>query len=234
MAKKLLAIAALLVSLSLNGISAQTDLIPNLIPLPADDLSLQTVGAQTLLRFSTTSWNSGIGPLELRGKGVVNNRENVYQRVYRDDGTFYDRFAGSFVWHSGHGHFHVNNYALYTLKKVGAPGGSQRIGNKTTFCIIDTDRINRKLPGAPKKGAYRVCGKRQGMSVGYGDTYGYWLLGQSIDVTGLEDGQYTLTITIDPKDWLLETNEGDNESVVGLKLIDGTVCKIATKGKRCR
>ena len=53
-------------------------------------------------------------------------------------------------------------------------------------------------------------------------------------MTGLEDGQYTLTITIDPKNWLLETNEGDNESVVGLKLIDGTVCKIATKGKRCR
>ncbi|NIN68375.1 MAG: hypothetical protein GTO63_27445 [Anaerolineae bacterium] len=41
------------------------------------------------------------------------------------------------------------------------------------------------------------------MSVGWGDTYGYRLEGQSLDITGLADGTYVLRIVIDL--WGLKT-----------------------------
>uniref|UniRef100_UPI0039890D55 lysyl oxidase family protein n=1 Tax=Methyloglobulus sp. TaxID=2518622 RepID=UPI0039890D55 len=59
---------------------------------------------------------------------------------------------------------------------------------------------------------------KQGMSVGWGDTYGYWLSGQEVDFTGNPDGTYRLFIEIDPYDRLYETNELDNESCVQLEI----------------
>lgn len=193
---------------------------PNLRPLPADTLFL--VGGTTLL-FSTTSWNAGDGPLDLvvgeTGFVGAERVQNVYQRVYLDDGRFYDRLAGTFEWHPEHNHFHFQDYALYTLQPVNAPGGSKRTSSKTTFCVMDTTRVNTTLPGAPGEAVYTTCGADfQGMSVGWGDTYAYYLGGQSIDFTGNPSGDYKLSIEIDPKRQLLETSDGDNISCVLLRI----------------
>src|SRR4029453_11094135 len=169
----------------------------------------------------TTSWNSGDGPLELRAGEIDtgSSRQNVYQRVYLSDGGFYDRLAGTFVWHPAHNHFHFEDYAIYTLQPVNAPGGSQRIGSKTTFCIIDTTPVHPSLPGAPPTPVYTTCGPAiQGMSVGWGDTYGRQLAGQLVDFTGNPTGDSQLTIEIDPKKRLIETNDGDNLSCVLLHI----------------
>ena len=57
-----------------------------------------------------------------------------------------------------------------------------------------------RLPNAPKKPNYTTCDDdMQGMDVGWGNEYGYWLAGQEIDLTGLPDGDYSLTIEVDPK-----------------------------------
>ena len=63
------------------------------------------------------------------------------------------------------------------------------------------------------------------MSVGWGDRYPYYLAGQAIDVTDLPDGDYQLTIEVDPKNRLLETNDADNTSTLSLRISvsDGTV-----------
>ena len=89
--------------------------------------------------------------------------------------------------------------------------------SKTTFCIIDTDRIDHKLPGAPKRAVYTYCGTDvQGMSVGWGDTYRYTLSGQVIVVPGSLNGTYVVEIEIDSFNNLLESNEdpADNTSRV--------------------
>jgi hypothetical protein len=71
---------------------------------------------------------------------------------------------------------------------------------------------------------YTTCGTaEQGLSVGWGDTYPYYLAGQSIDVTGLPDGEYTLTIEADPKERIFESNEGDNTNSIVVQLSGGTV-----------
>ena len=197
--------------------SAQVELRPNLQPLPAWNITL----SNGLLSFNTTSWNSGIGPLELIA-GKANNRakkQKVYQRVYYSNGTHVDYLAGDFVWHKSHNHFHFEQYARYTLQLASAPAQSQRTSEKTTFCVMDTTSVNTSLSGAPSNAFYSTCGNvKQGMSVGWGDTYGSYLAGQSIDVTGLDDGVYNLIIQIDPQSRLLELDDTDNSSCVLLDL----------------
>jgi Lysyl oxidase len=222
-----------------------SELKPNLQPRPAFGFALVPNGPQGTDRppcpfswcliFSTTSWNGGDGPLELHAGEIDtgSSRQNVYQRVYLSDGGFYDRLAGTFVWHPAHNHFHFEDYAIYTLQPVNAPGGSQRIGSKTTFCIIDTTQVNTSLPGAPPTPVYTTCGPAiQGMSVGWGDTYGRQLPGQLVDFTGNPSGDYKLTIEIDPKKRLIETNDGDNISCVLLRInaVDKTVTVLDSSG----
>lgn len=204
--------------------AAQTvvDRPPNLKPLPAANFSLVAGSdGSSALRFATTSWNDGTGPLQLEAGPVDtgSGKQQVLQRVFLSDGSSFLRSAGYFEWHAGHNHFHFDDYALYTLQPVNAPGGSARTGSKTTFCVMDTTKISGSLPGAPQSAVYSTCGQFiQGMSVGWGDTYGAHLPGQEIDFTDNADGLYQLGIEIDPKKVIIEANENDNVSCVLLDI----------------
>jgi hypothetical protein len=199
-----------------GGAQAQVvEYLPNLKALPASNLSL----GSGLLRFSTTSWNSGTGPLELVGGDVTGpDKQKVLQRVYNSGGSYTEHLAGEFTYHADHNHIHFDDYALYTLQRADAPGQSDRYGSKTTFCVMDTTKVS-SLPGAPSQPVYSVCGRFvQGMSVGWGDTYGAHLSGQWIVVTDVPDGTYRLRIDVDPKGLLREANETDNASCVLLSI----------------
>jgi hypothetical protein len=211
------------------------ELKPNLQAFPAGNLAIiQDLSGATQLVFSATTWNNGDGPLVLVAGEIdpATEKQKVYQRVFLSDGTFYDRVAGDFVWHPLHNHFHFEDYALYTLQPFNAPGASARTSAKTSFCVMDTTPVDTRLPGAPNKPVYATCGNvMQGMSVGWGDTYGSQLAGQSIDLTGLPDGDYKLVIEADPKKRLLEINDSDNTSCVLLRIrnltldiLDSTGC----------
>ncbi len=215
-----LALGAAIVSLmaAASGAAAQSALLPNLKPLPASNISLvyNSATATSTLRFATTSWNNGTGPLHLEAGALDpnnNGKQLVYQRIYNSDNSSTTRLAGSFTWHNGHNHFHFDDYATYTLQPVEATGGSERYGSKTTFCVMDTTQINTSIPNASPSATYVTCGNLfQGMSVGWGDTYGASLAGQELDFTGNADGIYKLIITVDPKTRILESNETDNVS----------------------
>ncbi|HEX5502751.1 MAG TPA: lysyl oxidase family protein [Thermomicrobiales bacterium] len=217
----------LLVGPGVGGVSAATgdELRPNLQALPASDIQVQTTSdGRTLLLFSATSKNVGTGPLELVAKQVIGDKQEVDQRVYLQSGGYVDYPAGQFVYHPEHNHFHFEQYAYYELQLDSAPGSSLRTGSKTTFCILDSMRIDTRLAGAPKKAVYTTCGNQiQGMSVGWGDEYVWSLPGQSLDITGLADGIYDLRVTVDPVNRLVETDDTDNVSQVRLQLSGGTV-----------
>jgi hypothetical protein len=197
---------------------AATPLLPNLKALPAADLTITTDGSgNQMLLLSTTSWNAGAGPLELRGGEVVGGKQRVYQRIKQSDGTFVEETqpAGTFTWHAQHNHFHFDDYAIYSLQSVANPGNPQRFSSKMTFCILDTYVADLTLPGAPQQPFYRTCNNDiQGMSVGWGDTYLYYLFGQSIDITGLPDGDYFLKVEVDPKNGIIESDDTDNTSTI--------------------
>jgi hypothetical protein len=202
------------------ALAACDPLVPNLRPLPASDirLVLDAQGQPAELRFSATTWNSGWGRLELVAKNVDTSaqKQRVDQRIYDSCGGFQDYNAGSFAWHEGHNHFHFEGYANYFLTPIGSPGQG-RNGSKTTFCVMDTTSINPQLWGVAGQ-RYGTCGSAvQGMSAGWGDTYGSQLPGQSIDASGLLPGDYALEINVDPFSRLSETNEDDNWSCVLLR-----------------
>lgn len=198
-----------------TGFAQVVERKPDLQALPANGLII----SNNQLRFNTTTWNSGDGPLELRAGETGSAGQNVYQRIYLSDGGYYNRLAGTFVWHPEHNHFHFNKYAVYTLQPVNAPGASNRVSEKTTFCVMDTTPINTSLPRAPQNAVYATCGATiQGMSVGWGDTYGWTLAGQSIDLTGLPNGDYKLVIEVDSNNKIIETNDANNTSCVLIRL----------------
>jgi len=196
---------------------AATDRLPNLTPLAASQIVTTQSGSTLTMRFAATSWNNGTGPLEIvaGAKDKRAGRQKVYQRVYSDSGTYRDVLAGSFVYHKSHQHIHFDDFALYTLQPVDAPGASKRTSAKTTFCIMDTDHIAADMAGSPSSARYTACDAQiQGMSVGWGDTYGNHLDGQSFDMTGLPDGSYNLIIEVDPRRRILESSESDNISTL--------------------
>jgi hypothetical protein len=208
---------ALTWALSASCAQAQ-QLLPNLRVFPAHDIAVvENFGGVVELRFGTTTYNTGIGPLELIAGGVSQGQQFVYQRVYETGGTYQEYLAGRFVWHQGHSHFHLDDYARYTLQAL--KGKSKRSSSKTSFCLMDTVLVDGQLPGAPKNAVYMQCGNLfQGVSVGWADIYGSHLPGQEIDLTRLKDGDYRLIIEVDPKNHLLETNEDDNISCVLLRI----------------
>jgi len=212
--------------------SAATAKHPNLKTLAPSSLQFDTEvidgATHWVLRFSNTVWNAGTGPLELlaavdTSTGATKTR--VTQRVYNTDGTWTDSTAGYFEYHQGHDHFHFGNFAEYELwpraeydawvASGRSRGQAQRRGAKTTFCIMDTGRV-QALPDSPSSAVYRTCNpNKQGLSVGWGDTYGYRLPEQWIDLgtSRLADGSYVLRSIADPKNLLIESNENDQEAV---------------------
>jgi hypothetical protein len=214
------ALAALAGVQSSAGAQSAAAVYPDLRTLAPRDLRLETVTYQgttrRVLRFSNTVWNAGQGPLELHGTPGGNS--NVTQRVYDGSGGFSDyTVSNDFVFHPGHNHFHFEDFAEYELWTRGAfdnwiasgrnTGQAQRVGEKTTFCIMDTGQV-QALSGAPANAVYAQCGSSiQGLSVGWGDTYGWHLPEQWIDLGAsfLSDGSYVLRSVADPRNKLYES-----------------------------
>ena len=200
--------------------------LPNLHALSATNIQIAGSGNRQEIRFSTTSENLGAGPLELRAGEISKpqKKQKVYQRIYLEAGGYQDVLAGEFVYHPGHRHFHFEGYANYQLIPDGAPTTTRRSSNKTSFCIMDTTHTQPQMTGSPPSAQYSTCGDQvQGMSVGWGDRYGFHLAGQSIDISRLPDGDYRLQITIDPNHHLSEITTTDNVSSVRVRLTGGAL-----------
>ncbi len=164
------------------------------------------IPGRTLLRLTTTTPNTGAGPLELRGTSA---NPGVVQRIYNSDGTWTERLAGSFTFHPTHGHLHFDNWVQFHLREVVPGGGVGPIvvsGHKTSFAVIDLERHDNSGPTASQYSG----GLIQGLSVGWRDVYDATLDGQWIDVTGVQPGQYWLEGIVDPENSILESDETNN------------------------
>ncbi len=198
-----------------NGIGE--DLLPDLSVL-ADEpnnylygwfLDDTEVPGRTLMRVSTATPNTGRGALELRGSSTT---PGVYQRIWRADGSTYERLAGTFTFHPGHSHLHFDNWINLHLRQVLPDNGVGDIvvsGDKTSFAIIDLELFDGDLPGSPSGGVY-LGGLIQGLSVGWSDVYGANLPDQWIDVTEVPSGDYWLEGIVDPANSIRESNESNN------------------------
>jgi hypothetical protein len=163
-----------------------------------------------VLRFTSTIWNAGEGPLELQAPTSPQSGESgqLYQNLYDapvgGQRVSRRRVAGRISYHEAHSHFHFNDFASYQLFRRDGAGEYIPIGagTKTSFCIIDSVLVN-----GTHDAQYLQCERtRQGLTPGRGDTYAFNLPEQWV-VVGLEplaDGDYALQVTADPRGLLAE------------------------------
>jgi Lysyl oxidase len=230
---------------------------PDLRTQPPSDLRFDSVSingeVRSVLRFSNTVWNAGSGPVHLVAKTDRQAKKSqVFQRIYSNStasGQYDQKHVGDFVFHPAHDHFHFEDFAEYQLWPAaawdqwvadGRPNGTERSslrgqGTKTTFCIMDTARVDPNIPGSAITPAYLSCGRTtQGMSVGWGDTYGWQLADQWVvlDGTELADGLYVLRSIADPLNVLYESpNRADatvesrtaNEAITRFRVVQGAI-----------
>lgn len=187
-----------------------------------------TDGDRVLLRFANGTPNIGAGPLHVVGVLPANpdGTQSVNQRIFRDDGTHYDRPAGRFTFHPGHNHVHLEGWAIYRLRASLPDGGVGEVlleSAKTSFCLLDSAPHDPSLPGYLSVRTYRSCGElAQGIAVGWADIYEKNLIGQNIDVLGLPPGSYWLESEVDPDNHILELNEDNNIMRILVELTEPT------------
>lgn len=195
-----------------------TDRLPNMVvwteKMYDNVTDTTTIPGRKLLRFSSATANLGPGRLELRGGEVEGDKQRVYQRVFRSDGTHYDRLCGNFVYHPSHEHFHFDDWNRYRLRTILPNEGVGPVvveGQKQSFCVLDLYIYDRDAPGFVFNPFYTQCDNViQGQTPGWADIYHRQLPDQWIDVTGVPDGLYWLESEVNPDGNIIESRMDDN------------------------
>lgn len=230
------------------------------------------------LRLSVSTPNIGYGPLEIRalpvaicGTDTFYNvpgsfscpngqplKQLVVQRIFQKNGNvmnFLDRPAGSMTYHPTHGHMHVDDWGVYSLRIPTSdpnPLNWPVVGNgsKLAFCLMDygscstynghcVDSIgnvltNGNFPNFGLGGGQYGCSPVvQGISAGYTDIYYQSLDGMFITIPpGLCNGTYWVVVQLDPYNYFLESNETNNVFAVPVTLTrqGGSPTVVTTNG----
>lgn len=206
--------------------------LPDLKPLTPNDI--YTVGSRAggdlRLKFATTIYNAGRGPLETRGaRNPRSGALEVYQYVYEDRRAVKGRPVGTFNYNHRHGHLHFDDFARYELWALDARGRrTERVAAnaKVGFCLMDIKNMASTQthlesglidkPGGP---VYAGCRRDiQGISVGWGDEYLALLFEQDLELTGVPGGDYALVVTTNPQRQLEELRYDNNAAVAYITL----------------
>ncbi len=219
-------LAAVLLAAALATAAEPEDLLPDMIVV-ADrlgDIRIDdTRTDRTLLRLTAMTPNIGRGRLEIRGGTPLSpTRRWVDQRIYRSNGSFRDRRAGTTTFHFGHGHVHFDDWMIYRLRAIEADGGVGAVlavGEKTSFCLLDLTFYDLSV-GLPPN--YFTCETEvQGITPGFADIYHRELPDQWIEIQDVPDGLYWLEAEVDPEDRILE--EDDTNNVARIQVAIGPV-----------
>jgi hypothetical protein len=200
--------------------------LPDLGTLTPTDLILAFgSGGQRLLRFTNSIINTGPGVLEVLGQHDPDKDQVVVtQHIFRQDGTFWERLAGEFIFHPTHDHWHFENFARYEVWSLTSDRELDQLvalTDKVSYCIRDNVRGNG--PAAAAR-SYVMCDQDlQGISVGWVDIYEFDTPGQIVDVTDLPYGVYALQSIVDPADQLWEDDNANNSGLVYFELFPNFV-----------
>lgn len=205
--------------------------------------SIANFGYGPIETFGKNEWYCNTqrvsGPDEKCGDGSY-PRQQLYQRIYRkvngaDTLSYFDRPAGTnyFDDKPGHYHYHVDDWVsieLYRQKKILGLFRKRTLiakGSKVSYCLFDSGicqphdnlclDIHGKIPALVNYGLgnYVACdARKQGISVGGYDTYGYMYEGQNLELPrGLPKGYYYLHLTIDPNGYYQESDKKNNFNI---------------------
>lgn len=198
--------------------------LPDLIALPAWQISTKDVRGRDLLGFGATVWVGGNGPLDVRGFRVTGSPAmRAYQYFWKNGQVIGRVSAGTMGFDSqhGHNHWHFQQFAAYRLL-----GAGKRLvirSQKQGFCISPTDPVDLLAPHAvwqpPSIGLAGECGQATALSVqefmpvGWGDTYLQSVAGQAFDITRVPNGTYYIEIAANPLHVLHELSSANDISL---------------------
>jgi len=175
------------------------------------------------LRFSFGLVNAGLGNFDIRSDRSQGQQEGpMFQCVQRADGPPVSRPAGSFEFHTAHGHVHYQDIIYNELFRVSDPENGTMWaagqGKKLGYFPADQSIADwfefyngaRATSGSAGNCTTIENPSRIGMSVGWGDVYRWQRPGNFVDFGNNEDGLYVVRMTVDPFDNVLESREGNN------------------------
>lgn len=159
--------------------------------------------------------NQGKGPLEVLGRhGLERQKTKATQKILKVDGSTQNQDIGEFIFHSGHDHWHIENYTIFELWSLKDNNRDKLLAttNKMSFCLWDEQVYDLTLENASQVQKYVGCNNEvQGVSVGWSDTYDATAEGQELDLSNVSDGVYLVRSVINPDKKILESDYSNNE-----------------------
>lgn len=215
-----------------------TALYPDMRTVVPQHLNLVNQQQKEYLRFSNGIANTGGGPWAMRPDPPLDQATSTVTAIQeiRSNGSYYkcgeqpkqvtacyDVLAeyptSVFEYHPSHNHWHINDVALFEVRK-GSPTGPVVGGNsiKTTFCLIDWYKLDDNSP-TTERVFFSCYTSYQGISVGWVDQYHQATDGQQVDLTGVPNGnEYYLVSTSNADRVFLEQDYTNNTAWVRFTL----------------
>ncbi len=205
-------------------------LCPDITEEAPAHLNIKRAHQKEWLRFTSTHWNEGLGPLQIRGGGqieectveengvIIRSRCTISTQEILDAArqVVHTQVAGVAVFHPDHNHWHQDNVADFVLRSGSLDGTIVGKATKVTYCLIDYDAGGNGLTAA--KTYFECNAELQGISVGFGDEYHHATHGQEIEISTLAPGVYYLTHEVDPTKKWLELDDSNNTSWAKFRL----------------
>jgi hypothetical protein len=210
-------------------------------------VELGGAGAHRCLRLTSGPINVGAGAFDMHfdllgdmAAGKANASATManivqgpmFQAVHYSDHTISLRPAGTYSFHTTHGHFHTDQILSYDLLAVTNPAmGALKAeggGTKSGFCPADqlfgSWRTFSQMPqgtfGEGDSATGNCFSPSQGvlgLTSGWGDVYRWQRPGQYVEFDG-GDGLYVVRTTVDKSNHVLEENENDNSAYAYIRV----------------
>jgi hypothetical protein len=205
-----------------TGFQTPASTLPDLVALPAWNITTESFAHHDYLDFAATVWNSGPAPLLVEGFRTASEPKMRAWQYFSDaNGNISGRLrVGEFHYDArpGHEHWHFEQFARYSL--LDSARRQIVLSEKEAFCLAPTDAIDMTVPRADwipySTGLSTACGSQQSVWVrevlptGWGDTYMQTLPGQSFDITNLPNGTYYISIAANPTGVLYERDTSND------------------------
>jgi hypothetical protein len=203
--------------------------LPDLQAHPAWNLGVTREGRRDLLHFAATEWNAGPQPLVVEGyRQSGQARMDAFQYFYENGQAVGKSHVGELEFdpQRGHGHWHFMQFVRYSI--LDASEMEVVRSRKESFCLVPTDAVDLTVEGAEWRpqhvGLGSSCGLprslwiRETLDVGWGDTYLQDLPGQAFNITKLPNGPYYVSVHVNPKGSLFETDTTNNRTLRLIRL----------------
>lgn len=230
-----------------SSASAAAQLLPDLGMASVTTVTIDTttIPGHRLLRYEARIVNVGAGAFEADGSRPDTTVSDVpiSQRVFDDGGGSADvPITGTTMFWAGdgHNHWHIRDMESGTLTRL---DNGKVVGTlaKHGFLIHDGFVSNGSLPGSPGRGMYtagnypsmldpNALAVTEGLSVGWGDSYGAATNLQWVDITGLPNGKYRLDLGANVSGWFLESDTTNNTAWAILRIRKGRVNVLSRGG----